>query len=154
MVKFEDIIDLGKAWAAEYCKALNDSSEYEDAAKGWGVDFDGGMLFVMQKSGEIEDDINAFLDLKDGKCLGITIIPPGGDPPRTPTLILKGSFLLWRKLAFKELDPIQSLMQGRLQLEGEMSLAMRYARAAMELANVVETTDTSLFTKWDLGEEE
>ena len=154
MVKFEDLVELGKDWAAEYCKALNESASYEDAAKGWGVDFDGGMLFIMGKSGEIEDDIASFLDLKDGKCLGITIIPPGDNPPRPPTLTLRGSFLLCRKLAFKELDPIQCLMQGKLQLEGDMSLAMKYARAAMELANVVENTDTTLFTKYDLGEEE
>lgn len=153
MVKFVDLIDLGKAWAAEYCQALNDSPGYEDAAKGWGVDFDGGMFFIMGKCGEIEDDIASFLDLKDGKCLGITIIPPGEDPPRPPTLTLKGTFLLWRKLAFKELDPIQCLMQGTLKLEGDMGLAMKYARAAMELANVVEKTDNTLFTKYDLGEE-
>ena len=58
MVKYEDLIDLGKAWAAEYCQALNNSSEYEDAAKGWGIDFEGGMLLVMTKSGEIEISIH------------------------------------------------------------------------------------------------
>lgn len=153
MVKYEDLKDIGEAWAKEYCQALNDSSEYEEAAKGWGVDFDGAMLMSMTKSGEIEDDIAAFMDLKDGKCLGITIIPPGNKPPREPTMTLTAKFLIWRKLAFKEIDPIQSLMQGVLKLEGDMSLALRYAKAALELANVVEKTDATLFTKFDLGEE-
>ena len=152
LVKFEELIDIGKAWAAEYCQALNDSKDYEEAAKGWGVDFDGGMLMVMLKSGEVEDDITSFIDLKDGKCLGITILKPGEKPPREPIMTLTGSFLIWKKLAFKELDPIQTLMQGHLKLEGDMSLALRYAKAAMELANVVENTDTTLFTKYDLGE--
>lgn len=153
MVKFEDLIEIGEKWAAEYCKALNESPEYEKAAKGWGVDFEGGMLMIMEKSGEIEDDISAFMDLKDGKCLGIKILRPGEKPPRPPIMTLSGTFLIWKKLAFKELDPIQSLMQGLLKLDGDMSLALRYAKAAMELANVVEKTDTTLFTKYDLGEE-
>lgn len=152
MVKYEDLIDLGKAWAAEYCQALNNSAEYADAASGWGIDFEGAMLLAMTKSGEIEDDISAFADLKDGKCLGITILKPGEAPPREPIMTLTGSFLVWKQLAMKELDPIQSLMQGLLKLEGDMTLALRYAKAAMELANVVENTDTSFFTKYDLGE--
>ncbi|MGV9198490.1 MAG: SCP2 sterol-binding domain-containing protein [Promethearchaeia archaeon] len=151
MVNYKDLKDLGKAWAKEYCQALNESEAYKEAARGWGIDFDGGMLFVMEASGEIEDNVSAFLDLKDGDCLKIVVLGPDEEPPREPTLTLKGSFLMWRKLAFKKADPIQSIMQGDLQLEGESSLAMKYARAAMELANVVEKTDTTLFTKYDLG---
>lgn len=153
MVKFEDLKEIAEIWAEKYCKALNESKEYEEAAKGWGVDKEGGMLLVMTASGVIETDIAVFADLKDGKCLGITILAPGDKPPREPIMTLTGSFLLWKKLAFKELDPIQSLMQGDLNLEGDMNLALRYAKAAMELANVVDQIDTSLFTKFNLGEE-
>ena len=153
MVKFEELKDLGEKWAAEFCKALNNSAEYKSAAAGWGIDFDGGMLFIMEKSGEIEDDISTFLDLKDGDCLGITMLSPGEDPPRTPVMTLRASMLIWKQLASKELDPIQSLMQGLLTLDGDMGLALRYAKAAMELANAVEQAPSSdeLFNKYDLG---
>lgn len=154
MVKFEELIDIGKEWAAEYCKALNESQEYAEAAKGWGIDFEGGMLMVMTASGEIEDDVASFIDLRDGKCLGITILEPGQKPPREPIMSLTGSFLIWKQLAMKEIDPIQSIMQGLLNLDGDMTLALRYANAAMELANVVEKTDMKLFTLWNLGDEE
>jgi putative sterol carrier protein len=152
MVEFEDLKDTAVAWAAEYCQALNNTPEYEEAAKGWGVDFEGAMLFVMGASGEIGFDIVAFLDLQDGKCLGIKVLEPGEDPPRAPGLTLKAPLLLWKKLAFKEINPIQALMQGQLQLEGDMSLAMRYSQAAMMLADITEKTDRSLFTSYDLGE--
>lgn len=153
MVKFKELEEIGKKWADEYCEALNNSEAYEEAGKGWGIDFDGSMMFVMEPSGEIEEGVSTFLDLKDGKCLGIQILQPGEEPPREPIMTLKGSFLLWKKLAFREIDPIQSLMSGKLKLEGDMSLAMRYARAAMELANAVQDTDTTFFTRYDLGEE-
>jgi len=152
MVKYEDLEEIAKKWAKEYCEALNNSQTYEEAAQGWGIDFEGSMLFVMEKAGEIEDDLSSFLDLKNGKCLGIKILAPGEEPPREPIMTLKGSFLLWKKLAFQEIDPIQSLMSGKLKLEGDMSLAMRYSRAAMELSNATKDTDTTFFTKYDLGE--
>jgi len=152
MVNYEDLEEIAKKWAQEYCEALNNSQAYDEAAKGWGIDFEGSMLFVMEKSGEIEDNVSAFLDLKDGKCLSIKILKPDENPPREPIMTLKGSFLLWKKLAFREIDPIQSLMSGKLKLEGDMSLAMRYSRAAMELANATKDTDTTFLTKYDLGE--
>jgi putative sterol carrier protein len=154
MVKFDELKEVGKKWAAEYCEALNNTPSYQEAAKGWGVDFEGGMVFIMEACGEIEDNVVSFLDLKDGECLGIQLLAPGEELPREPIMTLSAPFSTWRKLAFKEIDPIQCLMQGKLKLDGDMSLAMRYARAAMELANAVEKTDTSFFTQYDLGEEE
>lgn len=152
LITFKDIEELGIAWAEEYCKALNSTPEYEEAAKGWGVDFEGAMMFIMGPAGEITFEIRAFLDLKDGKCLGIKLLQPNEEPPRAPGMTLNASMLLWKKLAFKELNPIQALMSGELKLEGEMGLAMRYSQAAMLLADVTEKTDRSLFTKFDLGE--
>ncbi|WXG41879.1 MAG: SCP2 sterol-binding domain-containing protein [Candidatus Freyarchaeum deiterrae] len=152
MVTFDEIKKMGKKWAAEYCKALNNTPEYEEAAKGWGVDFEGAMLFIMTPSGEITFDVVSFLDLKDGKCLGIKLLEPGEAPPRTPGLTLKAPMLTWKKLAFKEQNPVQALMTGELQLEGDMDLAMKYSQAAMLLADVTEKTDRSLFTSFDLGE--
>nr|MDO8086073.1 SCP2 sterol-binding domain-containing protein [Candidatus Sigynarchaeum springense] len=152
MVKFAEIEQMGKAWAAQYCKALNASATYAKVAKGWGLTFDGGMLFVMEKCGEMEDDITAFLDLKDGKCLGITIVAPGKEPPRKPILTLRAPMLTWRRIIFKEIDPIGAIMQGKLALTGEMTLVMRYTRAAVELVNVTENTDRALFTKFNLGD--
>ncbi|MHA1325404.1 MAG: SCP2 sterol-binding domain-containing protein [Candidatus Helarchaeota archaeon] len=152
MVSFEDLKEIGKKWAEEYCKALNETPEYEEAAKGWGVDFEGAMLFIMEPSGEVTFEVRSFLDLKDGKCLGIKLLEPGEAPPRPPGMTLRASMLLWKKLAFKEMNPIQALMSGELKLEGDMGLAMRYSQAAMLLADVTEKTDRSLFTKFDLGE--
>lgn len=152
MVTFQEIKKMGEKWAAEYCKALNNSPEYQEAAKGWGVGFEGAMLFIMTGSGEITFDIFAFVDLKDGKCLGIKILEPGESPPRPPGFKLKAPMLTWRRLAFKEQNPVQALMTGELELEGDMDIVMRYAEAAMLLADITEKTDRALFTSFYLGE--
>ncbi|MHA1264179.1 MAG: SCP2 sterol-binding domain-containing protein [Candidatus Helarchaeota archaeon] len=147
MVKFSDLKEDADRFAADFCKALNENPDYEAAGKGW----KGALLLVMKACGEIEDDIRAFLDVEDGKCRGITILAPGEDPPFEPIMTIIGSMYLWRQLAFKEKDPIQSLMSGELVLEGDTALAMRYARATMELANSAEKADRTILTKYDLG---
>jgi putative sterol carrier protein len=152
MVKWEEVKEEAEDWAKEYCQALNNSPEYEKAAKGWGIDFDGSILLKMTKSGEMEFDAGAFADLKDGKCLGITVIGPDDDLPRPPGLILEGPMLLWKQIAFKERDVIKSLMHGDLIVEGDMGMVMKYAQAAMMLADITEKTDRTWFTKLDLGE--
>ncbi|MHA1268540.1 MAG: SCP2 sterol-binding domain-containing protein [Candidatus Helarchaeota archaeon] len=121
MVKFEDLKEDADKFAAGFCKALNENPDYE------------------------------FLDLEEGKCKGIKILGPGEQPPFEPVMTIIGSMYLWRELAFKEKDPIQCLMTGVLQLEGDTALAMRYARATMELANSAEKADRTILTKYDLG---
>ncbi|MHA1232138.1 MAG: SCP2 sterol-binding domain-containing protein [Candidatus Helarchaeota archaeon] len=152
MVSFEELKVLGEKWAKEYCEVLNNSPEYNEAASGWGIDFEGAMLVVMTASGEIDFDIRCFLDLKDGKCLGIKILDPDEDPPRETGMTLRAPLYIWRKMAFKEINPIQALMSGDLELEGDMSLVMKYSKAAMMLADLTEKTDRTLFTQFDLGD--
>ncbi|MHA1145238.1 MAG: SCP2 sterol-binding domain-containing protein [Candidatus Helarchaeota archaeon] len=152
MVTFDDIKEMGKKWAKDYCKALNSSEEYAKAAKGWGIDFEGAMMFVWDPSGELDFPIKSFIDLKDGKCLGITLLAPDEEPPRPPGMILRAPMNIWKKLANKELNPVQCLMNGDLQLEGDMGLAMQYSQAALMLADATEGTDMSFIDQFDVGD--
>ncbi|MHA1270300.1 MAG: SCP2 sterol-binding domain-containing protein [Candidatus Helarchaeota archaeon] len=152
MVSFEEMKDESQKWANEYCQALNNSQMYEEAAKGWGVGFEGSILIKMTAQGEVEEDIVSFLDLKDGKCLGITLIEPGQSPPREPGFVLEGTFSIWRDLAFKKIDPVQALMTQKLKLTGDMGTIMKFSKAAVLLAEATEKTDRSIFTKYDLGD--
>nr|MDO8109943.1 SCP2 sterol-binding domain-containing protein [Candidatus Sigynarchaeota archaeon] len=150
-VSFADVKPIADAWVKEYANALNQNAKYARAAKGWGVSFDGSLMFVMEKSGEVDTDINIFIDLKDGKCLDARLLAPGENPPRKPGMTLRCPLWMWKQVAFKEIEPISAIMQNKMKLEGDMKLAMRYASAAMELANTVEKTDRTLFTKFNIG---
>jgi len=150
MVKFEDLKEGAEKWAREYCEAINNNKDYEEAAKDWGVDQEGAMLYVMEASGEVEEDLKYFLDLKGGKCIEIKVLRPDEDPPREPILSLSAPLFTWKKIAFQELDPIKGLMQNKLKIDGDMGLAMRYSKAALELTKSNENTDRSLLTKYKL----
>ncbi|HME51089.1 MAG TPA: SCP2 sterol-binding domain-containing protein [Candidatus Lokiarchaeia archaeon] len=151
MVKFEDLKDIATNWAEEFSNAINASTHYARSAKKWGVDFDGCMLFVFQASGEIEEDFSIFLDLQAGKCLSIQVLAPGEESPRPAPMIVSAPMSTWKRVIFKEIDPVAALMQKQLDLVGDMSLVMRYAQAAVDLVNATEQTDRSLFTNYDLG---
>lgn len=136
MVRFEDLKNLSGDFTEQYCKAINDNFEYAVAAKGWGVDFEGSILYLMEASGEIEDDLSIFMDLKDGKCLGIELLAPHEIPPRKPGLIIKGSLVVWNEIAKKQITAMNAIMSRKLKLEGKVNLVMRYSQAAMILAKI------------------
>ncbi len=150
MVKFEDLKEEAEKWAKEYCEALNNNKDYEEAAKNWGIDQEGAMLYLMEGSGEVEDDLKLFLDLKVGKCIEIKVLRPNEDPPREPILSVSAPMYTWKKIAFQELDPIKALMANKLKIDGEIALAMRYSKAAAELTKSTENTDPTLLTKYKL----
>jgi putative sterol carrier protein len=151
MVSFNDLKGKANAWALEYSNALNASKAYARAGKKWGLDFDGAMMFVFQASGEVAEDFSVFLDLKEGKCLGVKLLGPAEKPPRPAPMVIKAPMSTWKSVIFKELDPVAALMQAKLALTGDMSLVMRFAQAAIELVNATEQTDRSLFTQYNLG---
>jgi putative sterol carrier protein len=148
MVKFKELKEEGEKFASSFCQALNENKDYEEAGKGW----KGALLMEMKACGEIEDDIRAYVDVEDGKCRGIELLGPGDDPQEEPVMTITGTMYLWRELAFQRKDPIQCLMTGLLEIDGDMALAMRYSRAALELANSAKNTDRTLLTKFDLGD--
>jgi len=39
-----------KEWVENYAKAINESKEYEAAAKGWGIGYNGDFLFQIDEA--------------------------------------------------------------------------------------------------------
>lgn len=107
----------------------------------------------MEASGEISDDIKIFLELKDDKCLGIKLLAPNEENFREPILILKAPLNIWKEMRTKKIDPNQFLMSGKLKIEGNISIVMRYSKAATELGKIAGKQNflRKLFNEYDLG---
>ncbi|MFW9773784.1 MAG: SCP2 sterol-binding domain-containing protein [Candidatus Heimdallarchaeota archaeon] len=153
MVKYKDILKISENFEEEFCSAINNSQDYNRAAKGWGVEFEGALLWMMGASGEIIDSLRIFLDLKDGKCLGINILAPNEDIPRDAILILSAPLNIWKEMGTKRINPNQFIMSGRVKIEGNIALMMRYSKAALELGKLAgkQIFFRKLFTEYDLG---
>jgi putative sterol carrier protein len=136
MIKFQDIKNISNNFDKEFCKAINESSEYRIAAKGWGIDFEGGTLYIFEASGEVIDNIKIFMDLKDGMCLGVKLLGPNDDIPKPAILTIKAPFHVWKKIRLGQLKLMNAIMSGHVKIEGNISLVMRYSKAAMILGNI------------------
>jgi len=153
VLRYEDLLRISDNFVNEFCQAINSSQEYNQAAKGWGVEFEGSILLLMGASGEIEDDIRIYLDLKDGKCLGIYLLAPNEVPPRNPILTISAPLKNWKEMRTKRINPNQLLMSGSLKIEGNVGIIMRYSKAATELGKLAgrQTFIRKLFTEYNLG---
>lgn len=142
------------AWTEEYVKQLNEDEEFQEAGKGWGVDFDGDWLYVIEDfpydkldlenlPEEAADEaeyvvppgtIYTHVKLKDGKCLGME---PIKDPDEVDVgFKFIGSYDKWKALTKGEADATQMVMRGDMKLEGDMSKVMRYIKMTNRMTKI------------------
>ncbi len=127
---------FSEEWIREYIKFLNESSEYQEAARDWEGDF----LFVVEPDEELERPMYVYLDLHHGKARNGYVV---NDPSEVnPAFEFRGKYSNWKKLIYGEIDPIKGLVSGKFKLKGNMAKVMRYARAAKILVEVAQKIET------------
>ncbi len=125
-----------KEWLDAYCKNLNASKAYEDAAKTWEGDF----IFVVKADATLKQDMYFYTDLWHGKARSWEII--SSQDAKKAEFVYEGPYGNFKLLAQKKIDPIQGLMTGKFKLKGNMGKVMRAVKAAQELVNTIVATDT------------
>jgi putative sterol carrier protein len=124
-------------WVKEYMAKLNANAVYADAAKNW----EGAMVFVVQKDTTFDRDAYIYLDLYHGQCRDAKFSLTESDLPK-PEYRYIGPFANWRRLMNKEIDPIQGLLTGKFKLQGSMMKVMRFTKAAKEMVNTTTMVQT------------
>jgi putative sterol carrier protein len=94
-----------------------------------------------QLEGLVSDEghVYAHLSLERGRCTEVRTLENRDDSDAA--FVLYGGYDNWKNLVEGE-DPIQLVMSGKLELEGDMNRVMEYAQAAQRLAGVASETDT------------
>ncbi|MHA1378928.1 MAG: SCP2 sterol-binding domain-containing protein [Candidatus Helarchaeota archaeon] len=115
-------------WGKEFCKALTNNPAYNKAAATWEGDF----LFICDDHPD-GDVIYLYIDLWHGKCRGTE----KGNENTEAEFKIRGTYDVYVQIAKKELDAIRALMEGSLDLDGDMSKIMRATKAAIELVNTI-----------------
>jgi putative sterol carrier protein len=149
-----------KEWLEEYRKMLNQSKEYKEAGKGWGVGWNGDFIFQIEnipidkistedltadQAKELKEYIingtsYSLIQLKDGECKGAR---PLKDPKEVEAgFIMKGPYENWKKLTKGELDATRALLARKFKLEGNMAKVMQYTRAANIMTNISSSVKT------------
>jgi putative sterol carrier protein len=152
------VMFLTKAWMEEYRKMLNQSKEYKEAGKGWGVGWNGDFIFQIEnipidkiplkelptavandlKEYVVKGTIYNLIRLENGECKDAR---PIKDPKEVQVgFVYKGPYENWKKMVKGEVDPIRALLARQFFLEGDMAKVMKYTKAA----NLMSKTSASI----------
>lgn len=131
----------GDEWIREYGRLLDANPEYDAAGSGWGVGFDGDFLFVVEPD-DLYDGPPAhfFLGLEDGDCTNAYAVE---DPEAEEYgFVFRGPYANWKKLFTGELGPVDGMMSGAFDIEGDMQKVLQYSDAAVEMTETGREIET------------
>ena len=129
------------AWIESWAANLNESDEYAEAGEGWGIGFNGDFLFAIEPDDVYDGEpVYTFVALEDGECLDAYAT----DDPDSEDwgFAYRGGYSHWKALIEGDLDPIEGLMDGKFELDGDMQKVMQYSQAAVVMTENAAAVDT------------
>jgi putative sterol carrier protein len=123
-------------WLDALKKALETSQAYKEAAKNW----EGDIYFVVEPDASDENRHIMYLDLWHGECREALAIADENE--KSPKYRIVGPFTNWKQILNKKVDPVQSMMTGKIKVKGDMAQIMKMPRAAVELVNCATAFET------------
>jgi putative sterol carrier protein len=123
-------------WLDALKKALETSQAYKEAAKNW----EGDIYFVVEPDASYENRHIMYLDLWHGECREALAIADENE--KSPKYRIVGPFTNWKQILNKKVDPVQSMMTGKIKVKGDMAQIMKMPRAAVELVNCATAFET------------
>ncbi|MFQ3319334.1 MAG: putative sterol carrier protein [Natronomonas sp.] len=131
----------GAEWITEYGQLLNENDDYQEVGGGWGVDFDGDFLFAVEPDDAYDGpEVYFFLGLEDGDCTEAYEVD---DPDEEEYgFVFRGPYTSWKRLFTGDLGPIDGMMSGEFEIEGDMQKVLQYSEAAVEMTETGQQIDT------------
>jgi putative sterol carrier protein len=130
-----------KEWVDSFVEKLNASPEFAEAGENW----EGDILFVVDKDENFPRTSCVYLDLFEGKCRRFEYHDDCAES-KMPKSEFKyiGPYKNWVRLINKEIDPIQGIITGRFKLDGPIMKIITYRKAAKEIVNVAATIESDV----------
>jgi putative sterol carrier protein len=128
-----------EAWFGAFVDAINASKEYASYA----VDWEGDVVIAIGAEPDhgVPEDVYGLLDLWHGGCRGGGLV----DEPRAEAaeFLVRAPYSRWKDVILGELEPIKGLMQGKLNVRGDLQKILRYVKATQELARLTRNVETT-----------
>lgn len=132
-------------WLEAYREVLNDSDDYAEEGADWGVDFDGSFVFEIRPDSAYDgDSVYMYLDLVDGTCTETAILEDPSD--REHGFALRADFTDWKALIEGELNPIEAILSGPFDLDGDRVKVMQWSGAGIAMTELAAEVDTEFET--------
>lgn len=127
-------------WSRALVDAINASSEYRNSGAGWGVGFNGNVLFAFEAGGGLAKPLYLLLRLEGGKSSGATFVPGPSHPDAGFTL--RAPYPLWREILGGKTLAATAILMGKMKVEGNAVALLKHAGAHRSLMHVVSSIDT------------
>ena len=123
-------------WVDALKKALETSQAYKEAAKNW----EGDLYIIVDPDASYKNRHVLYLDLWHGECRETGVIMDESE--KSPRYRIVGPFTNMKQILDKKVDPVQSMMTGKIKVKGDMAQIMKMPRAAVELVNCMTAFET------------
>jgi len=123
-------------WVDALKKALETSQAYKEAAKNW----EGDLYIIVESDASYKNRHVLYLDLWHGECRETGVITDENE--KSPKYRIVGPFTNMKQILDKKVDPVQSMMTGKIKVKGDMAQIMKMPRAAVELVNCMTAFET------------
>ncbi len=127
-------------WARQLEREINASSEYRNAAAGWGAGFNGNVLLVFEPDGALAQGRSLLLRLAEGRCLGAEFVE--GEKHPEAGFALRAPFSLWRQVLDQKTTAATAILTGRMKVDGDKMRLLRYASAHRAILACASSLDT------------
>lgn len=121
---------FGAEWAKAWEEKINANAQYRQAAQTW----EWPLILTLEKDPSVglDEDRSVYLDLWHGECREARAATKE-DFEETP-YVISGDPYTWKQIFDRKLEPISTIMRGRLKLvKGNMSILSGYVLAAKYL---------------------
>jgi len=127
-------------WAKILEEEINASSEYRNAAASWGAGFNGNVLLVFEADDALSVARSLLVRLREGSCQGVEFTP--GVSHEDAGFVLRAPFGLWREILERRTLAATAIMTGRMRVEGDRMLLLRFLAAHRALIHCTSSVDT------------
>lgn len=133
-------VDSPETWIRAWAAVLEESPTFEEAAAGWGEEFDGSILLSVVDDGTVPDPPTFYLEPHDGGVREARVV-------EDPTAVEAGFGLsapldTWKRLVRGEIDPATAVMGDELGFEGNPMVALQYSDAVEIMVAAASAIDT------------
>lgn len=147
-----NIINEREEWIQEWMDKVNNESTYHETGEGWGVDFNGNFIFevevddnyqeALQNTDDIENGMAFFAEITDGEVHSATNIGIEEKDQYDWGFNYHGTYSNWKELINRDTGPIDGLMSGKFEVEGDMQKILQWSDGAVDLAGASGMVDT------------
>ncbi len=123
-------------WLQELQRILNESNEYRQAGKNW----EGALALISEPDEIYKEPIYIWINPYRGQVLDVAQMNSPDEKPAP--FVLTGTYSTWKSIVKGELDPIKSIMKGKITVDGDVSYLVTQVKQAQALLKGLRQVET------------